>query len=197
MTTSRLPRSPTTSVAAAALLLALAAGSARAADWVDLLGDDLEHWTASGDANWRLADGVVEANSGRGFLVSKQAYGNFELKLEFFPATDSNSGVFMRCADAADINDKRCYEANIFDKRPDQSGRTGGIPNYAPPSVAIDSEGQWNRYEISANGSHITIKLNGQTTVDAHDSTLASGPIALQYAAGSIQFRNVQIRSLD
>lgn len=179
---------------AAANLVAMPAPSGHAADMMDVPDGKLAQWDVQGDANWSLNDGVLEADSGRGFLVSKEVFDNFELMLEFYPGPDTNSGVFMRCANPAEITDQTCYEANIFDKRPDQSGRTGGIPNFAPPAVVIDSENQWNTYEITANGSHITVKLNGEMTVDVEDETLASGPIALQYAAGSIKFRNVQIR---
>jgi hypothetical protein len=182
--------------AVAAILVTMPASLGLAADMTDMLGKDLDQWTQLGDANWSLNDGVVEADSGAGFLVSNEVYDNFELMLEFYPGPDSNSGVFLRCADPAAITDKSCYEANIFDKRPDQSGRTGGIVNLAPPAMVIDSENQWNSYEITADGSHLTVKLNGEMTVDVEDETLASGPIALQYAAGSIKFRNVQIRKL-
>lgn len=188
--------SKTMVAALAATLVTMPASLGLAADMTDMLGKDLEQWTELGDANWSLNDGVVQADSGNGFLVSNEVFDNFELVLEFYPGPDTNSGVFLRCADPAAIADTTCYEANIFDKRPDQSGRTGGIVNVAPPAKVIDSENQWNSYEIAANGSHITVKLNGQMTVDIEDEKLASGPIALQYAAGSIKFRNVQIRKL-
>jgi len=181
---------------AAAFVVAMPAAWAHAADMTDMLGKDLEQWNQLGDANWTLTDGVVEADSGNGFLVSKEVFENFELSLDFYPGPDSNSGVFMRCANPAEITDQTCYEANIFDKRPDQTGRTGGIPNVAAPTEVIDSEGQWNSYHIVMDGSHITITLNDVVTVDIEDAKLASGPIALQYAAGSIRFRNVEVGKL-
>ena len=61
--------------------------------------------------------------------MSKESYTDFELKVEFWSSGGGNSGVYMRCMDGTKITDKTCYEANVFDKRPDQSGRTGGIPN--------------------------------------------------------------------
>jgi Domain of Unknown Function (DUF1080) len=182
-----------TAATAAAIVVALPAAQAHADEMLD---DKLSQWSELGDANWSLNDGVLEADSGAGFLVSSEEFDNFALTLDFYPGPDSNSGVFMRCQNPAEITDTSCYEANIFDTRPDQSGRTGAIVNFAPPAKVIDSEGKWNTYEITADGSHITVKLNGETTVDFEDETLASGPIALQYAAGSIKFRNVQIRKL-
>jgi hypothetical protein len=180
------------------IALALFALSAQtSAGWVTLFdGKNLNNNTQLGPANWRLADGAVEADSGTGFLVSKETYTDFELNVEFWSSNGGNSGVYMRCMDAAKITDKTCYEANIFDKRPDQSGRTGAIPNYAKPLAIVDAEGKWNTYEITVRGPHIVIVTNGTKTVDVQDSTLKSGPIALQYMAGNIKFRKVEIRPI-
>ena len=42
----------------------------------------------------------------------------------------------------------------------------------------------------------MTVVLNGQQTVDAHDDKHRSGPIALQSAAGTIRFFKVEIRPM-
>ena len=180
------------------IALALFALSAQAkSDWVTLFnGKDLNNFNQVGTANWHIVDGVVQANMGAGHLVSKESYTDFEIKVEFYAGPKSNSGVYMRCLDGSKITDKTCYEANVFDNRPDQSGRTGGIPNYAPPIAIVNAEGKWNTYEITVRGDHIVVVLNGTKTVDAHEGTLKSGPIALQYQGGDVKFRSVQIRRL-
>ncbi len=45
-------------------------------------------------------------------------------------------------------------------------------------------------------GPQLTVRLNGTVTSKAEDSKLTSGPIALQYMAGTVRFRRVQIRRL-
>ena len=45
-------------------------------------------------------------------------------------------------------------------------------------------------------GDELVVTLNGTVTARARDAKLASGPIALQHAAGTIRFRKVEIRSL-
>jgi len=165
--------------------------------WVTLFdGTHLNNFNIVGTANWKLANGVVEATTGSGFLVTKETYANFEIKVEFFVDEGANSGVYMRCQDAATITDKTCYEANIFDKRPDQSGRTGAIVHVAKPLAIVDAGGKWNTYEISAKGPQLIVKLNGTVTAQAEDSKLTSGPIALQYMAGTVRFRRVELRRL-
>ena len=47
-----------------------AAPAQEVAGWTTLFdGSNLNHWTMTGNANWRLADGIVEADTGRGYLV--------------------------------------------------------------------------------------------------------------------------------
>jgi Domain of Unknown Function (DUF1080) len=159
-------------------------------------GTHLNNFNTVGTANWKLADGMVEATSGSGFLVSKETYGDFEIRVEFWADEGANSGVYMRCQDANKITDMTCYEANIFDKRPDQSGRTGAIVHVAKPLAIVDAGGKWNTYEITAKGPQLTVRLNGTVTAQAEDKKLTSGPIALQYMAGTVRFRRVQIRRL-
>ena len=38
------------------------------------------------------------------------------------------------------------------------------------------------------------VRLNGTQTVNVEDEQFAEGPFALQYGAGTMKFRNVQIR---
>lgn len=165
--------------------------------WITLLdGTTLEGWNAIGDASWTLGDGFVEATSGFGYLVSPEIYRDFELKVEFWVNDLGNSGVFVRCSDPTEIDDMNAYEVNIFDTREDQTYRTGSIVNIAPPSASIDTGGQWNSYEIRAQGERLVVVLNGTETVNVEDGTYSEGPIALQYGAGIVRFRNVQIRPL-
>jgi 3-keto-disaccharide hydrolase len=164
-------------------------------------GMSLEGWEQVGDANWHLVDGYVEADSGAGFLVTPGAYSDFNLRVEFWTDEPANSGVFIRCSNAEEPSADNCYEVNIYDRRPDQTYRTGAIVNVAEPMTQVDAANQWNTYEIRAEGSHLTVRLNGMLTVDTQDGKHASGPIGLQYGAGVdgkgvVRFRNVQLTPL-
>jgi len=167
-----------------------------AGEWQTLFdGSSLAGWTQVGDANWQIEDGAVAADSGTGFLLTAASYSDFDLDLEFWVTADANSGVFIRCANPSEIGAATCYEVNIFDQRPDPTYRTGGIVEVAAPKVTLETGDKWNRYEISAHGRHLVVRLNGQTTVDTNDDKLATGPFALQYGAGRVMFRNVRIRT--
>ena len=117
--------------------------------WQTLLnGSDLSGWNVVGDANWRVEDRAARADrsTAASFLVSEDSFGDFDLELEFWVDTEANSGVFLRCQDPGTITDTSCYEANIFDTRPDQTYRTGSIVNVAEPAEFVYTGGQWNRW---------------------------------------------------
>lgn len=179
------------------LIAAYTAGLSAQSGWTTLFdGSTLDGWNPIGDANWELADGAVQADSGSGFLVTPRSYGDFELTLEFWVDEPANSGIFIRCADAQSVNDRNSYEVNIYDTRADQTYRTGGIVHIASPSSVINAGGQWNSYEITARGDRLQVTLNGTQVVDVRDTQFSAGPIALQYGAGVVKFRNVRIRTL-
>lgn len=173
--------------------------------WVVLFdGSNLNDWNRVGNANWRLQSGMVQADgsdgTGSAFLVTKNSYKDFELRVEFWATDDANSGIFVRCANPKKITDTTCYEANVFDQRPDPSYGTGGIVHHAQVNPRVrplpKAGGQWNLYEITAIGPEITVKLNGNPTVHLRHDQFASGPIALQWGRGTVKFRRVEIRQL-
>jgi len=172
------------------------------AGWITLIdgATGLENWNRVGDANWRAAEGAIQADQkteqASSFLVSKNSYADFQIRVEFWASDDANSGIYMRCADPKTPTDKTCYEANIFDQRPDPTYGTGAIVHIAAVSPMPKAGGKWNTYDITVKGTRLTVTLNGVRTVDVEDSKLPTGPIALQYAAGVVKFRKVQIKPL-
>jgi hypothetical protein len=173
------------------------------AGWITLFdGSSLDNWTQTGDANWKVIDGVIQADKGNGFLVSKNSYGDFQIRAEFWVSSETNSGIYIRCANPEKPTAKDCYEVNIWDARPDPSYGTGAIVNVAKVSPMPKAGGQWNVYEITAKGSQLTVVLNGTKTVDVEDSQHKNGPFALQHGpgvvndAGVVKFRKVEIKPL-
>lgn len=173
-------------------------GDSADAGWITLFdGNNLDHWTMLGNANWRLADGAVQADRGNGHLVSKQSYGDFQIRAEFWVDTPANSGIFIRCADRRKIGTATCYEININDDRPEQDFSTGAIVNVAKVSPPIPKAGgRWNLMEITAKGPQMSVILNGVRTAEGRDSKFSSGPITIQYTRGVVKFRKLQIKPL-
>ena len=172
-------------------------------------GKDMDSFNKIGDANWRVQDGMLVADKGNGFLVTKNDYADYDFKAEFWVDADANSGVFIRCTDPNKIGSANGYEVNIWDTRPDPTYGTGAIVNVAKVNPMPHAAGKWNTYEVIAKGSTFTVILNGQKTVDgAQDSKFAKGRIALQHGLGVkdangvpndkgvVKFRKVEIKPL-
>jgi Domain of Unknown Function (DUF1080) len=118
------------------------------------------------------------------------------LRAEVWIDPDANSGVFIRCADPKKIGADSCYEVNVYDKRPGQEYRTGGIVDHARILQKVDAGNRWNTLEITAQGPKMTVTVNGIKTAEGQDSARLRGPFALQFGAGTVKFRKVEIRPL-
>jgi len=189
-------------VAGCGIYAAMPEALSQEAGWITLFdGKDLDGWDQVGGSNWHVADGTIVAdmtadNKEPGYLVTKKPYKNFAVRVEFMPSNDANSGIYFRCLDPKKITDRTCYEANIFDQRPDPSYGTGAITRYVEVNPMPKAGGKWNTYEVTANGRDITVVLNGQTTAKLRNGMFDEGPIALQHGAGAIKFRKVQVKPL-
>jgi len=191
-------------LALAALIQFSPVASAQTGDgWKVLLdGKSMNGWTKiGGDSNWRVEDGAVVAdkmaNKDASFLITADKYKDFQLVVEFWASDDANSGIYMRCAANDKLTDRLCYEANIFDQRPDPTYGTGALVHYVEVNPMPKAGGKWNTFEITAKGRSITVMLNGQKTAEMKGvDLLPEGPIALQHAAGAIKFRKVAIKPL-
>ena len=177
------------------------------AGWITLIDGtarSLDNFNRIGDANWRVEDGAVVADRGKGgYLVSKNSYKDFQIRAEFWADHTTNSGIFIRATDPNKITATNSYEVNIYDQRPEPSYGTGAIVNYAKVAPMPKAGGKWNTYVITAEGSRILVDLNGQRTVNITESSFPSGPFALQFGngpndapGGAIKWRKVQIKPL-
>jgi hypothetical protein len=169
--------------------------------WVTLVDSTrMGDWDEVGKANWAMKDGALTVDKLDGkelsYLVTRNSYKDFQIRAEFWTDEEANSGVFIRCDQTKKMDAKFCYEVNIYDKRPDPSYGTGAIVDVAKVDPMPKAAGKWNTYEITAQGPHLVIVLNGQKTADVQDSKHLSGHLALQYGSGVVKFRKLQIKEL-
>jgi len=135
----------------------------------------------------------IEVTDAESTQILEQLVGVFGL-IEKMQSVDT-SGV-EPMSHAQDVTATSCYEVNIYDTRPDQTYRTGGIVDVASPQAFVHAADRWNTFRIAAEGAQLTVELNGVVLVDTEDTRLTSGHIGLQRAAGTVMFRNVRIRPL-
>jgi len=146
----------------------------------------------AGGSHWEVVDGLLTAcGEPTGYLTSDQSYKNFVLSLEFKCSEDTNSGVYIRSP-----SESGGYEVQIWKRQP-AGYNTGAIVGTAKTARDFPIKpDQWNLYQITADGDHFVIVLNGETTLDVHDAKFPEGHIRLQYQQFPIAFRNIKIRLL-
>lgn len=146
----------------------------------------------AGSSHWEAVNGLLTAcGEPAGYLNSDQSYKNFVLSLEFNTSQDANSGVYVRSPKEAGG-----YEVQIWRQQP-AGYNTGSIVGTAKTArdYAFKAD-QWNQLQITADGDHIVVVLNGETTLDTRDAKFPDGHIRLQYQQFPIAFRNMKIRAL-
>jgi hypothetical protein len=171
--------------------------------WVTLIdgNNGMENWNVTGGANWRAADGAIQADKsttkGASILVSKKSFKDFKLYVEFWAADDTNSGVYIRAMNPANVSTSTgAYEVQIWDKNPNPAYSTGSLVNVASVNPIYKAGGRWNTFEIYAKGPQITVKMNGTVTVSAQDARFPSGSLGVQFNGGVIKVRKLAIREL-
>lgn len=163
---------------------------------INLLTDNMDKWIIPANNKFRMIDGVMVNTEKGGNLVTNQKFDDFKLSVEFRYPEGSNSGIYLRGR----------YELQIEDSK----GRAdavsiGGIYGFIAPSVnAAKKPGEWQTYEITLVGRHVTVVHNGIETVSNRpipgitggslDSKEGEpGPIMVQGDHGPIEFRKFVI----
>lgn len=161
-------------------------------------GKDLKGWHPQGATNqWVVENGVLRSPKSGSNLLSDQTYNDFKLHLEFRYQKGSNSGVYLRGR----------YEVQIEDSKGKEPwyGFLGGVYGLITPSEMVAKDaGEWQTYDITLVGRHVTVVANGKTIISnqaiagptggAIDSKEGEpGPILFQGDHGPIDFRNIVI----
>jgi 3-keto-disaccharide hydrolase len=148
--------------------------------------------TPAGASHWEVVDGTLSAcDAPTGYLTSDKSYKNFVLSVEFKTAAETNSGVFVRSP-----QENGGYEVQIWRQQP-AGYNTGSIVNVAKTARDYTFKpDDWNRFQITADGDHIVVELNGEKTLDIRDTRFPEGNVRLQYQQFPIAFRNIKIRPL-
>ncbi len=166
-------------------------------------GKSLDGWqpyvtfTPPATGDWLVADGaIVCPGTSSGWLAGNDTFTNFKLKLQFRGSEKTNSGVFLR-SEKEGAPHKTGYELQIWDYQP-AGYNTGSLVGSlkAMPTTILDE--QWNDYDITADGDHYVIVLNGKTILDDHDSKHTAGVIGFQCQKGNkIEFRDIRLLPLQ
>jgi len=175
-------------------------------------GKDLKGWKAHPEdkAKWEVKDGILIGSGPAGHLFSEKGdYENFRYRVEAMINDHGNSGQFFRTKFGPSF--PKGYEAQINSTHGDII-RTGSLyPSFNSKLSKEDKEkilvlkalhkpDEWFTQEVIAEGNHIIIKVNSETTVDFVDknNTYSKGHFALQqHDPGTVvKFRKIEYKPL-
>jgi hypothetical protein len=153
---------------------------------------DAQTAVSEGASHWEIVSGTLSpCGDPAGYLTTNETYKDFILKVDFRTGEDTNSGVFIRSP-----NGTAGYEVQIWKAQP-AGYNTGSIVGTAKTVGEFKFiPDQWNHYEITADGDHLVVVLNGTKTLDVHDSQFAEGRIRLQYQKYPIEFKNIKLQAI-
>jgi len=162
-------------------------------------GKTMNGWETHVAGNWSVKDGALMCDGkAKSWAGTTAAYGDYILKMEFRGGEKVNSGVFLRSAKEG-APASTGYELKIWDYSPSgfvTGSLVGSLKTPTPTKIVAD---QWNLYDITGQGDHWVVVMNGKTLLDGHDAKHVSpGVIGLQCnEGGTIEFRNMRIKTLD
>lgn len=174
-------------------LAALAFTSAQAADdgWISMFnGKDLTGWKSNEEVPgvFTVENGELKVSGGRAHLFyvgpnGEAKFQSFELKLKVKTTPGSNSGVYFHTQYQEKGWPDKGFECQVNSTHtdPKKTGSLYGVINilalldgqkepeggkHIKVPLAPSTDGEWFDYNIKVEGKHITLSVNGKTTVD-------------------------------
>jgi hypothetical protein len=190
-------------------------------------GESLQHWRSYGEdevgPGWGIQDGCLAWQEWDGDLITREQFGDFELKLDWRISDSGNSGIFIRGDESGGSIAATGLEMQVLDNaghwdRHWESHRAGAYYDMiAPDHDTARPVGEWNAVHIIAQGPAIEFWLNGELTAQFEQGSpeweallaeskfadrpnygrLLRGHIALQDHWNRVLYRNIRIRDLD
>lgn len=179
-------------------------------------GKTFDGWEGNLDY-FRIEDGAIVAGSlskatpRNEFLCTKQAYGDFELRLKVRLLGDpksANAGIQIRSRRIPNHNEMSGYQADMGQQYwgclYDESRRNKVLAQPDPAGLRKALKvGDWNEYVIRCVGPRIQLWLNGYQTVDYTEpdkSIEQTGLIGVQIHAGppaEAWYKDISIKSIE
>jgi len=191
------------------------------------LSGELAGWKAfhedpqakTGDV-WKLTDGVLSCRGApKGYIYTEKDHANFVLKLEWRwpPGKEpGNGGVLLRMTGKHQIWPKSLEaQINVGDAgdfwglggyqlsgpsarfKSLEHPQFGKLANLKKLEAAEKPPGEWNQYEIVADGGTVRLKINGKVVNTATGCNPAPGKICLTAEGDEIHFRRVSLAPIE
>ncbi len=160
-------------------------------------GKTLAGWTAENEAQVEVQDGMLLLKAGDGWLRSDHTYSDFKLHVEWkaLKADQYDAGIYLRAGRDGKPFPKRAYQINL------KQGQEGTlIGNKAGKVSGMIKPGDWNTFDITAQGEQVTLEINGKQAYQTEGLEIPRGYVGIQVEVplgGQFLLRNLKITELD
>lgn len=164
--------------------------------WIALFdGESLYGWRPQKAANFEVKDGAIVVESGEQCLLcTTTQFSDYILRLDFRSDPTTNSGIFLRTSPSPKDVTHASYELNIAPQ--DNPFPTGSLVQRQKVS-GKGGDDAWHTYEVTMDGGHVVIKLDGEQIMDYTDADpVGRGFIGLQHNSGRVEFKNIKLKPL-
>lgn len=188
--------------------LAAAADAAPQGSWKRLFnGRNLDGWEVVNAGNWTVEDGAIVMRrqpneTGGGWLVTRQDYGDFILRLKFKPENEHfNSGILIRDPGHAKTTRPALNGFEVKLAQGDRVENSNGTIWYAASAYLrpLPAE-EWTDVEIRCIGDHIATFLDGHKMAETHSRRSYKGAIGLHLHGGrdqpEVRWKDIEIMEL-
>jgi len=169
-------------------------------------GKTLKGWKSHPDnpGEWKVEDGAIIGSGKMSHLFSERDdYTDFVFRAEIMINDKGNSGQYFRTKFAKGFPPGYEAQVNSTHGDPIRTGSLYGFPKFADKTVVKEmlvKPDTWFTQEVTAEGNHIIIKVNGKTTVDFVDeeNRFTKGHFAFQqHDPGTVvKIRKVEVKEL-
>ncbi|RYD72199.1 MAG: DUF1080 domain-containing protein [Verrucomicrobiaceae bacterium] len=171
-------------------------------------GKTLEGWHEIGKGEWKVEEGQIvgrhpKAEKEYSHLISDAVYGDFTVRFKF-KSLSGNSGFYFRIEeDPKAFSGVLGFQAEIDAKNDvgglyETNGRSWVVQPTPEQVKTFFKPGDWNEMTVSAEGSKVTVTVNGTKTADIDDPKgRKEGRLALQVHGGQdvlVYFKDLEIR---
>jgi hypothetical protein len=199
--------------------LGMAEGEKNAEGFIELFnGKNLDGWKINeSPESWKVENGEIIIKGERSHLfyvgeVNGANFKDFEVRLKVLTKPKANAGFYFHTAFQKDGWPGKGFEAqiNATHADPKKTGSLYGVRNVMDNAPHKDDE--WFDYQITVQGNKVTIKVNGETTVEyeqpeggptkeekgGFDRVLSGGTFAIQcHDPGSeVRIKSIQVKPL-
>ncbi len=181
-------------------------------------GKDFTGWTNATDS-YKVVDGTLQCKAGQhGNLFTKDTYDNFAVRLEFKLPLGGNNGLGLRSPITNEEVAYKGMESQILDNTAKKYDKLhayqshGSLYGLAPALKGyLRPVGTWNYEELTLNGDHLTVDLNGFEILNTNIAKVREHPMDGKQHPGAyrtdghigllghhdpVAFRNLRIKRL-